>query len=83
MVSGKMSPENCSPPPPPRKVIPGKLPPTPPKKNKIKKEKLPLTQNVKEREEMMRTLIKTKSLHTPRKNASQKTTLGKNRRKQL
>ena len=35
----------------------------------------------KKREEIMRKLIKTKSLHTPRKNAFQKTAPGKSRRK--
>ena len=59
----------------PRKINLRKIAPHSPRKKKKEnwlQKKLPLRWNVKEREQMIRKLIKTKSLHTPRKNTWKK-----------
>ena len=52
----------------PGKCLPGKLPPIPQRKKKENwlQKILSPRQNIKEKEEMIRKLIKTKSLHSPR-----------------
>ena len=86
MPPGKMPPEKCPPGKmPPGKLCPGKKPPgklplekLPPGNETFRKisspENCPLSPKEKKKKkkkiEMIRKLIKTKSLHTPRKNAS-------------
>ena len=67
----KLTPENAS-----QKNCPPETCPTSSKEKKNKKENW-----LQKREEMMRKLIKTKSLHSPRKHASYETAPGKSRRK--